>query len=183
MNRFKWSLLGGMLLMTLTLSAETKTGEERVVKRVCAYYTEEGVKGSIKSEHLFDAKGQLTQYKCYYPSGGLQEEHTFTYDRKGRTTVAHHWIYRAGFKESLYKYVFDAKGKVTASFQYQNGAFIDQAHYAYAKKKPSVVYLHTPQGKLIKKEEFTGEVRSIEPLKQYPVVENDFNEVEYHTPQ
>lgn len=174
-------ILFGALLTPIHGYAKEPTNE-KIIKSVSAYYPNGEQKGALKSVHQFDKKGNLTSVQRYFPNGSLQEEHLFTYDKKGRTTSDHNWNYRRGFNETLHKYEFNGKGQVIASFDFQNGAQVDQKHYLYRKKKPSMLYIHDIHGKLIRKEEFEGDVRSMEPLQLYPMENNHLTQTEFYEP-
>ena len=172
-------LLLGLLTTAGNLFAAQPTTAVRQMKSVNSYYPNGERKGELRSLHTFVEKGHLVSYKRFYPNGALQEEHLFTYDRKGHTTSVHSWNYRRGFSETLRKYELNGKGLVLAIHNYQNGAYVNQEHYIYRKKKGSLHYVHDPSGKLIYKEEIQSALHCVDPLALYPPEENAFTEREY----
>lgn len=155
---------------------------EKIIKSVNAYYPNGEQKGALRSVHTFDKKGNLIEYKSFLPNGSLQYAHEYTYDKKGRVTNAHNWAYRFGFSETMQRYEFNRKGEVIASHHYQNGAYMEQKHYVYKKKKSSLCYTHTPQGKLVSKKEINQKEHSILPLQIHPTENNHLTEIEYYKP-
>ncbi|MCQ2225572.1 MAG: hypothetical protein MJZ14_07610 [Paludibacteraceae bacterium] len=164
------------------LQAKEKSDEEPILKSVSAYYPNGEKRGDLRTLHLFDKKGNLTEFKRFYPNGSLQEVHQYTFNKKGRVTDAHHWIYRFGFKETMQKYEYNRKGEVIAIHNYENGAYLNQEHYMYKKNKPSLHYRHTPSGKLISKEEITHRLEGIQPLQIHPVERQSETIPEYYLP-